>query len=56
MRRGTLFSVAIVVLGLAILLYVLSTGGELFSFTALLGALCVVDGVLRLLTLHQKQR
>jgi hypothetical protein len=50
-----LFGIAVTAAGAAILLYVLSTGGTLFSFTALLGALCLADGVLRLLTLRQKE-
>lgn len=56
MKGRTLFAVALLLVGGVILLYVFSTGGKLFSFAALLGALCLADGILRLLTAGHKER
>jgi hypothetical protein len=56
MTRAPLVAIAILVVGVVIVLYSLSTDGALISFTALLGLLCIADGVLRLLSLGHKER
>jgi hypothetical protein len=55
MTSGALLAVLITVVGVAILFYALGTGSDLVSLPVLLGALCLADGVLRLLTLRHKE-
>ena len=55
MTNGAMLAAVITAIGAIILLYAFGTGSSLVSLPVLLGALCVADGVLRLLTLRHKE-
>lgn len=56
MNRGLVLAIAAIVVGALIILLKVGADGLDPSFVLLLGALIVVDGVLRLLTLRRPER